>query len=62
MAYMPEDIHSIHVVGTEPIMHLHMYGTSIEHLPNRIAFDVSAGTYKVYPAFPEILPAPGGGT
>jgi predicted metal-dependent enzyme (double-stranded beta helix superfamily) len=61
MAYMPEDIHSIHVVGARPILHLHMYGTSIEHLPNRIAFDMAAGTYKVYPAFPEILPAPGRG-
>lgn len=60
MAYMPEDIHSIHVVGTKPILHLHMYGTSIEHLPNRVAFDIAAGTYKVYPAFPEILVAPGG--
>ena len=44
-----------------PILHLHMYGTSIEHLPNRIAFDVAAGTYGVYPAFPEILTAPGAG-
>lgn len=59
MAYMPDDIHSIHVVGTKPIMHLHMYGTSIQHLPNRIAFDVAAGTYKVYPAEPKILAAPG---
>jgi predicted metal-dependent enzyme (double-stranded beta helix superfamily) len=59
MAYMPDDIHSIHVIGTKPILHLHMYGTSIEHLPERIAFNVEAGTYKVYPAFPEILTAPG---
>ena len=59
MAYMPEDIHSIHVIGTKPILHLHMYGTSIEHLPNRVAFDIAAGTYKVFPATPEILPAPG---
>lgn len=59
MAYMPDDIHSIHVMGERPILHLHMYGTSIEHLPNRIAFDTETGTYKVYPAFPEILAAPG---
>ena len=59
MAYMPDDIHSIHVMGNRPILHLHMYGTSIEHLPNRVAFDTDAGTYEVYPAFPEILAAPG---
>ena len=61
MAYMPDDIHSIHVVGANPILHLHMYGTSIEHLPNRVAYDVDAGTYKVFPAFPEILAPPGAG-
>ena len=58
MAYMPEDIHSIHVIGTKPILHLHMYGTSIEHLPDRVAFDVAAGTYKVFPATPDILRRP----
>ena len=61
MAYMPDDIHSIHVVGDKPILHLHMYGTSIEHLPNRIAFDTETGTYEVYPAYPEILTPPGAG-
>lgn len=59
MAYMPDDIHSIHVVGDRPILHLHMYGRSLEHLPDRIAFNVETGTCTVYPAFPEILEDPG---
>ncbi len=49
IALMPEDIHSIHVVSRVPTRHLHMYGLSIEHLPNRIEFDMKKGTYKVFP-------------
>lgn len=50
IAFLPDDIHSIHVVSPTPTRHLHMYGTSVEHLPNRVEFDMGAGTYKVFPA------------
>ena len=49
IALLPEDIHGIHVVSRVPTRHLHMYGLSIEHLPNRIEFDMKKGTYKVFP-------------
>lgn len=49
IALMPDDIHSIHVVSGRPTRHLHMYGLSVEHLPNRIRFDMEKGTYAVYP-------------
>jgi predicted metal-dependent enzyme (double-stranded beta helix superfamily) len=49
IAFLPDDIHSIHVVSRRPTRHLHMYGLSIEHLPKRIEFDVQQGTYKVFP-------------
>lgn len=42
---MPEDIHSIHLEGEPPTLMFHMYGTAIDHLPERIAFDVAEGTY-----------------
>ncbi len=50
IAFMPDDIHSIHVVSPIPTRHLHMYGLSVEHLPNRLEFDVERGTCKVFPA------------
>ncbi|MFQ5995730.1 MAG: hypothetical protein ACE5K1_11635 [Acidiferrobacterales bacterium] len=49
IAFMPDDIHSIHVVSDTPTRHLHMYGLSVEHLPNRVEFNIDKGTYKVFP-------------
>ena len=37
-----------------PMLHFHLYGRSIEHLPVRKRFDMAAGTYEVYPASPNI--------
>lgn len=51
---MPEDIHHIES-GATPNMHLHMYGLSLEHLPTRVQYDVAQGTYKVFPANPNIV-------
>jgi predicted metal-dependent enzyme (double-stranded beta helix superfamily) len=62
ICFMPDDIHSIHVLSSKPIVHLHMYGMSLESLPNRVSYDVDGGTYKVFPAHPDIrearLPVP----
>lgn len=49
IAFMPDDIHSIHVVSRVPTRHLHMYGLSVEHLPSRLEFDLEQGTHKVFP-------------
>ena len=54
---MPDDIHSIHVTGDEPTVHLHMYGLALEQLHRRIMFDTTAGTYKVFLATQNIRPA-----
>ncbi len=52
---MPEDIHHIQTPPDQPNMHLHMYGLSLEHLPNRVTYNVTEGTYKVFPANPNIV-------
>ena len=52
---MPEDIHSIHPRNEAPSLHLHMYGMSLENLPNRLTFDMEQGTCKVFPASPNIV-------
>ena len=58
VALMPDDIHSIERVGDAPMLHFHLYGRSIEHLPERKQFDQAAGTYRDYPANPNIQPHP----
>jgi predicted metal-dependent enzyme (double-stranded beta helix superfamily) len=54
ICFLPDDIHSIHVVSDVPTRNFHMYGRSVEHLPERIRFDMDKGTYSVYPASPGI--------
>jgi len=54
---MPEDIHHIQVTGAEETMHLHMYGLALDHLHARVSYNLDAGTYKVFPASPNIREA-----
>ena len=54
VALMPDDIHSIHRSSDAPLLHFHLYGRSIERLPQRKQFDLAHGTYEVYPASPNI--------
>ncbi len=54
VALMPDDIHSIHCLTDEPTLNLHLYGRSIEHLPERKMFNMKDGTCAVFPANPKI--------
>ncbi len=55
VAYMPDDFHAIEMIGDGPWLQLHMYGRSLEHLPERIRFESpEGGAYSVYPANPRI--------
>jgi predicted metal-dependent enzyme (double-stranded beta helix superfamily) len=54
VALMPDDIHSIERAGDAPMLHFHLYGRSIEHLPERKKFDLERSSYEVYPANPNI--------
>jgi hypothetical protein len=54
VALMPEDVHSIRRESSAPMLHFHLYGRSIEHLPERRKFDLERGTSEVYPANPRI--------
>ena len=50
IAFLPDDIHSIHVVGTEPTLHFHLYGQPLETLTGRVAIDPETGEVKNYNA------------
>src|SRR6185437_951569 len=55
VAFLPDDFHTIAVTSEGPSLHLHMYGMSLENLPERIHFATSqGGAYKVFPANPNI--------
>ncbi len=49
IALMPEDIHSIHLGADGPHANLHLYGMSVEHLPERRMYSRSKGTCKTFP-------------
>ena len=50
VAFMPDDIHSIHVKGEVQTIHLHMYGLALDHLHERIMFNQEKGRYRIFPA------------
>lgn len=57
IGFLPDDFHTIEVTGTEASLHLHLYGLSLERLPERIFFgDSTGGAYTVFPAPPKIGP------
>lgn len=50
IAFLPDDIHSIAVVGSEPTLHFHLYGRPLETLHGRVAIDPETGEVKNYNA------------
>jgi len=48
IAFLPDDVHSIAVVGTEPTLHFHLYGQPLETLTGRVAIDPETGAIKNY--------------
>ncbi|HXY98918.1 MAG TPA: rhodanese-like domain-containing protein [Stellaceae bacterium] len=56
-ALLPDDFHTIEVTGGKPSLHLHLYGMSLENLPERIFFPASpGGAYRAFGAPPDIAP------
>ncbi len=55
-AFLPDDFHTIEVVNGKESLHLHLYGKTLEDLPERIYFGGSAGgPFKRFMSKPEVF-------
>lgn len=48
VAFLADDIHSIHVVGDRGTRHFHLYGLALERLTNRVGYDLETGRVLNY--------------
>jgi len=48
ITFLPDDIHSIHVVGDTTARHFHFYGRALETLTQRLGFDLETGRVMNY--------------
>jgi rhodanese-related sulfurtransferase/predicted metal-dependent enzyme (double-stranded beta helix superfamily) len=56
ITFLPDDFHHIETpVGSGDALHLHFYGLSLEHLPNRLTVDMKTGAARRFMAKPKIL-------
>ena len=54
VAMLPDDVHSIHMHGDEPVLNFHMYGLAIPQLVEREYFDPRRRSWQVFPPLREI--------
>ncbi len=57
VAMMPDDLHSIHIHGSRPVINFHMYGAGLEQLDSRQYFDSEDRQWKVFPPHDDIREA-----
>jgi len=55
VAFMPEDLHSIHIQA--PLINFHMYGLALEELHHREYYKPEERTWKVFPPHSDIREA-----
>lgn len=55
VAFLPDDLHSIHIDA--PLLNFHLYGLGLEQLARREYYDSAAGRWSVFPAHSDIRDA-----
>jgi predicted metal-dependent enzyme (double-stranded beta helix superfamily) len=55
VAFLPEDLHSIHIEA--PLLNFHMYGLALEQLHSREFYKEKEGRWDVFPAHSDIREA-----
>ena len=57
VAFMPDDVHSIHIDGPDLVLNFHMYGRGLEQLHGRRYHKPETGEWIVFPAHSDIRDA-----
>ena len=60
VAFLPNDLHSIHISAAEPVINFHMYGLALEQLHQREYFSSKDQIWRVFPAHSDIREARAG--
>lgn len=55
VAFLPDDLHSIHIDGTT--LNFHMYGLALEQLPGRVYYKPKENAWAVFPPHSDIREA-----
>jgi len=55
VAFLPEDLHSIHIEA--PLLNFHMYGLALEQLHRREFYEEKEGRWEAFPAHADIREA-----
>ena len=48
VAFLPDDLHSIHIKGDAPVINFHMYGLGLEQLKAREYYSAKDNTWKTF--------------
>lgn len=59
VAFLPDDLHSIHIHGQDEMLNFHMYGLALEQLHERTFYDAKTGSWRTFPAHSDIREARG---
>ena len=59
VAFLPDELHSIHVSGDDRVVNFHMYGLAIDHLHRREYYRAGDRSWRNFPARQSIIEARG---
>ncbi len=59
VAFLPDDLHSIHVAGDDGVINFHMYGLALDHLHTREYYRADDNSWRSFPAQQGIIDARG---
>jgi predicted metal-dependent enzyme (double-stranded beta helix superfamily) len=55
VAFLPDDLHSIHIHGAEPVVNFHMYGLALDQLHEREYWSTKHCAWRIFPPQQNII-------